>query len=117
MKRVEFFRHSLGQVELASVDKTLSSLFLTLGPRVGEFEKRFAAMLGCPHAVGVNSCSNALVLALRAMDIGPGDEVITTPMTFVATSNAILHVGATHRFADIDPTTGLLDLASVEKLA
>jgi dTDP-4-amino-4,6-dideoxygalactose transaminase len=116
MKRVEFFRHSLGAVELASVDKTLSSLFLTLGPRVGDFEARFGEMLGCPHVVGVNSCSNALVLALRAMDIGPGDEVITTPMTFVATSNAILHVGATHRFADIDPRTGLLDLASVERL-
>jgi dTDP-4-amino-4,6-dideoxygalactose transaminase len=111
--KVEFYRHSLGEAELASLRETVGSLFLTLGPRVGAFEKRFAAFLGVPEVIGTSSCSTALLLSLRAMDLGPGDEVITTPMTFVATSNAILHTGATCVFADVDPKTGLLDPRAV----
>lgn len=93
---------------------TLSSIFITLGPRVAEFEKAFAEYLEVPHVVGLSSCSTALVLALRALGVGPGDEVITTSMTFVATPNAALQVGATPVFADIDPRTGLLDPERVE---
>ena len=111
--KVEFFRHSLGEAELSSLRETVGSLFLTLGPRVGDFEKRFADHLGVPQVVGTSSCSMALLLSLRSMDVGPGDEVITTPMTFVATSNAILHTGATCVFADVDPKTGLLDPKAV----
>lgn len=111
--KVEFFRHSLGEAELASLRETVGSLFLTLGPRVGDFERRFAERLGVPEVIGTSSCTMSLLLTLRAMDIGPGDEVITTPMTFVATSNAILHTGATCVFADIDPKTGLLDPEAV----
>jgi dTDP-4-amino-4,6-dideoxygalactose transaminase len=112
--RVEFFKHDLGEAEIASVKKTVDSLFLTLGPRVREFEEAFGAYLGQPHVVGVSSCSMGLVLALAAHGIGPGDEVITTPMTFVATPNAALMVGAVPVFADVEPATGLLDVAAVE---
>ena len=114
-KPVEFYRHALGADELESFGETLGSIFLTLGPRVGEFETRFARMLGVPEVVGVSSGSMALVLALRALDVGPGDEVITTPMTFVATSNAILQLGARVVFADVDPATGLIDPDEVER--
>lgn len=107
--KVDFYRHTLGDDELESIRATLGSLFLTLGPRVGRFEEAFAARLGVPFVVGCSSCTTGLTLAMRAMDIGPGDEVITTPMTFCSTSNTIHHIGARHVFADIDPETGILD--------
>ena len=66
-----------------------------------------------PFVVGTNSCSMGLLLALRALDVGPGDEVITTPMTFVSTTNAILHLGAQPRLVDVDPKTGLIDPGAV----
>lgn len=111
---VEFFRHSLGADEIASVTQTLGSVFITLGPRVGDFERDLSQFLGVEHVVAVSSCSVALVLALRVLGVGVGDEVITTPMTFVATPNAALQVGATPVFADIDPKTGLIDPERVE---
>jgi dTDP-4-amino-4,6-dideoxygalactose transaminase len=112
-RTIEFYKHDLGELELASVRQTLGSLFLAMGPRVAEFERAFGDYLGTEHVVGVSSCSMALLVALRAFDIGPGDEVITTPITFAATSNAVLHSGASVVFADIDPRTGLLDPAAV----
>lgn len=111
---VEFYRHCLGEAEAESVRETLRSVFLTIGPRVGEFEQGLGSYLGVPHVIGVSSCSVGLVLALRALGVGPGHEVITTPMTFVATPNAVLQVGATPVFADVDPSTGLLDPERVE---
>jgi len=111
---VEFFRHTLGAAELASVKETLDSVFLTLGPRVGVFEKRLAEYLEVEDVVGLSSCSMALILALRVAGIGPGHEVITTPMTFVATPNSVLQVGATPVFVDIEAQTGLIDPARVE---
>jgi dTDP-4-amino-4,6-dideoxygalactose transaminase len=111
---VEFFRHCLGEAEVESVKDTLASVFITLGPRVGELEQKLAQLLGVEDVVGVSSCSMALVLGLRVLGIGPGHEVITTPMTFVATPNAALQVGATPVFVDIDPATGLLDPGRVE---
>jgi dTDP-4-amino-4,6-dideoxygalactose transaminase len=113
VKRVEFYRHDLGEAELDSLRETLGTTFLTLGPRVGIFEKKLGERLGVPHVVGVTSCTMGLHMTLRALDIGPGDEVITTPMTFISTPNAALYVGATPVFADVDPTTGLLDPAAV----
>ena len=114
LERVEFYEHDLGEAELASVRQTLATLFLTLGPRVAEFERAFAGYLGAEHVVGVTSCSMALILSLHALGVAPGDEVITTPMTFAATSNAVLHLGATPVFVDVEPDTGLIDPAAVE---
>jgi len=111
---VEFFRHELGEAELESLRQALAGRFLTTGPLTDRFEERLAAYLGVPHAVGVTSCTAAMHLALLAWGIGPGDQVITTPLTFMATANAVLHAGATPVFADVDPTTGNLDPAAVE---
>jgi dTDP-4-amino-4,6-dideoxygalactose transaminase len=86
------------------------------GPNVAAFETEMAEYLGVRHAVGVNSGTDALVIALRAMGIGPGDEVITTPFTFFATAEAVSAVGATPVFADIDPVSFNLDPMSVEPL-
>jgi perosamine synthetase len=83
------------------------------GPMVARLEQLFATVTGAQHAVAVNNGTTALVLALEALGIGPGDEVITTPFTFVATINAIIERGATVRFADIDPATFNIDPAAI----
>ena len=115
MRRVEFYRHSLTEADIAAVGDVLRSVFLTTGPRAATFENAFAEALGVHHVVSVSSCTSALFLSLTALGVGPGDEVITTPMTFVATANAILHTGATPVFVDVEPTTGNIDVRRVER--
>ena len=100
---------ALGEAEIAEVVDTLRSGWIGTGPRVAHFEADFAAYTGSPQAVAVSSCTAALHLALVASGVGPGDEVVTTPLTFCATVNAILHTGATPVFADVDPATLCLD--------
>jgi len=106
LRKVEFFKHNIGPEEIAKVAEVLNSPFLTTGEMVHEFEERFAAYLSCRYAVGLTSCTAALHLALLAYGMGSGDEVITTPMSFVATANAILHTGAKPVFVDVEPETG-----------
>ena len=102
---VPFAPPAIGRDEIDEVVATLESGWLSTGPRVNAFEQAFARYVGAPYAVAVNSCTAALHLALIAAKVGPGDEVITTPLTFCATANVVVHTGATPRFADIDPLT------------
>lgn len=109
---VPFHRPTIGEEEINEVVATLRSGWLTTGPRTAQFEKEFRDYVGSRRALGVNSCTAGLHLALAALKIGPGDEVITTPLTFCATVNTILHAGATPILADVG-SDGNIDPASV----
>jgi UDP-4-amino-4-deoxy-L-arabinose-oxoglutarate aminotransferase len=111
---IPFFRHDLGKAEVESFARALADPILTTGETVALFERRFAAAVGRRQAVAVTSCTGALHLSLIALGIGPGDEVITTPLTFIATSTAIFEAGATPVFVDVEPGTGNIDAARVE---
>ena len=112
--KVEFFRHNISRREIRDVNQALRGLFLTTGRLVEDFETRLAAYLGLPHVVGLTSCTGALHLSLLALGVKPGDEVITTPMTFAATALAVIQAGATPVFVDVEPETGNLDARLVE---
>jgi dTDP-4-amino-4,6-dideoxygalactose transaminase len=107
-KRSDFLPFSpplVGEEEINEVVDTLRSNWITTGPKTKRFEAEFAAYLHAPGAVALNSCTAALHTALAALRIGPGDEVITTPLTFAATVNVIEHVGARPILADVEPDT------------
>jgi dTDP-4-amino-4,6-dideoxygalactose transaminase len=112
--KIEFFRHNLNQDDFDSTQKVLQSIFLTTGHVVKEFEDKLASYLSCRNVIGVTSCTAALHLTLLAWGIGEGDEVITTPMSFCATSNAILHTGATPVFVDVEEETGNIHADRIE---
>ena len=111
---IPFHRPSIGEEEINEVADTLRSGWLTTGPRVARFEREFREHVNSPHAIAVNSATAALHLALAALKIGRGDEVITTPLTFCATVQAILHVGASPVLADIG-SDGNIDPAQIQK--
>jgi len=98
-----------------AIDEIAESQQFILGPAVARFEEQMAAYLGCAHAVGVASGSDALLLALTALDIGPGDAVITTPFTFFSTVSSITRLGAKPLFIDIDPYNYLLSSTAVKQ--
>lgn len=102
-----------GELE-AAIGRVLDANSYILGPTVAEFERAFAELTGRRYCVGLNSGTSALHLALIAADVGPGDEVITTPHTWISTTWAISYCGATPVFADVDPATGNLDPAAAE---
>src|SRR5258708_15702507 len=100
---------SIKQEIMAAIEGVLEGMQLFLGPQSQAFENEFAQYCGCRYGVGVSTGTDALALALRACDIGPGDEVITVANTFIATVEAIALVGATPVFVDIDPLTYTMD--------
>ncbi|MDD2233825.1 MAG: DegT/DnrJ/EryC1/StrS aminotransferase family protein [Desulfitobacteriaceae bacterium] len=118
MLRKEFLPYAVPLIEdddIAEVVDSLKSNWVTRGPKTMEFEQRFAEYVGAEYAIAVSSCTAALHLSLLAAGVGPGDEVITTPMTFVASANIVLHTGAKPVFADIDPLTMNIDPAKLRE--
>jgi dTDP-4-amino-4,6-dideoxygalactose transaminase len=115
MPRIEFFKHNINDEDIKRVNSVLRSIFLTTGEVVKEFEEKFSTYIGSRYTVGVTSCTAALHLSLLAGGIGPGDEVITTPMSFCATANSILHAGARPVFVDVEEDTGNLNHELIEK--
>lgn len=113
--KVEFYRHNLDESNVESVSRVLKSVFLTTGPVTAEFEAKFALYTGLEKTVAVSSCTAAIHLSLLALGIGLGDEVITTPMTFIASAIPIIHVGAKPVFVDVEENTGLMDANKIEK--
>ena len=109
-----FHKAWLGEEEHQEVEDTLSSGWLTTGPKTQKFEEAFKDYIGCKHAVALNSCTAGLNLALALQNFPEGDEVITTPMTFPATANAILLQRLKPVFADIEPGTLTLDPQKIE---
>jgi UDP-4-amino-4,6-dideoxy-N-acetyl-beta-L-altrosamine transaminase len=114
-KFIPFCRPSIGKEEINEMTKALKSGWLTTGPRTVAFEKALARYVGARRTVAVNSCTGALHLALLALDIGPDDEVITSPFTFASTANVIVQVGAKPVFVDIDQETFNIDPEKIEK--
>jgi dTDP-4-amino-4,6-dideoxygalactose transaminase len=95
----------IGEEEITEVIDTLRSNWITTGPKVKRFEKAFSSFTGAPKALAVNSATDAMLVGLAALGIGPGDEVITTPMTFCSTAHVIEHLGARPLFVDVEPDT------------
>jgi dTDP-4-amino-4,6-dideoxygalactose transaminase len=115
-RRIPFHFPSIGEEEIAEVVETLRSGWLTSGPKVRRFEEAFAAYVGTQHAVAVNSCTAALHLALEAIGVGVGDEVILPTFTFAATGEVVAHLGARPVLADCRADTFNIDVTTVEPL-
>lgn len=113
--KVEFFRHNLNETDITNVTNVLKSIFLTTGDVTKAFEDEFSSYVKVRNAIGVTSCTAALHLCLLAWGIGEGDEVITTPMSFCATSNAVIHAGAQPVFVDVEKNTGNINADLIEE--
>ena len=109
-----YSRPCFDESEIEGVTRVLRSGWWTKGQVTASFEEAFAKLVGAKYALAVNSCTAALHLAMVVHGFGPGDEIITTPMTFCSTVNTILNCGATPVFVDVDPETGLIDPAAIE---
>ncbi len=115
IKKIPYGRQWVGAEEVRAVSKVLKSDYLTQGPKIVEFESALAKIVGAKYAVAVSNGTAALHLAALALGLKPGDEVISTPMSFIATSNAVLYAGAKPVFADIDAETQCIDPAEIRK--
>lgn len=114
--RIEFYKHNIGDDEISGLIETLQSIFLTTGPKTKLFEQRFAEYLRVKYCVGTTSWTMGAFITLKALGIGPRDEVITSPMTFIATPNSILHCGASPVFVDVEPETGNINCNLIEEV-
>ncbi|HEY9899322.1 MAG TPA: DegT/DnrJ/EryC1/StrS aminotransferase family protein [Pantanalinema sp.] len=114
--QIPFSPALIGDAEIAAVTEVLKSGWITMGPKTKAFEAAIAGYVQARHGIALNSCTAALHLAHLASGIGPGDEVVTTPLTFCATLNTILHVGAKPVLADVDPLSLNLSAEGVEKV-
>ena len=112
--KIEFYRHNIDNSDIQRVKDVLSTIFLTTGEVVNNFEEKFAEYLNSQYVIGVTSCTAAIHLCLLAWGIEEGDEVITSPMSFCATANAVLHAGATPVFADAEEATGNINAELIE---
>jgi len=118
MKTYNYGRQHIFDDDIDAVSRVLSSDFLTCGPKIAEFERAICDYTGARYAVAVSSATAGLHIAMLAAGLGPGDEEITTPITFVASSNAALYAGADVRFADIDEETANIDPEAIaEKIS
>ena len=115
MKKIPYALPDVGEKEINEVIDSIKSNWLSKGPKTVKFEQEFAQYVGSKYAVALNSCTAGLHLALEALNIGAGDEVITTPYTFAATVNTIIHVGATPVLVDIDSSTMNIDASKIEE--
>ncbi len=111
---IPYGRQSIGEDDIAAVVEVLRGDWLTTGPKVAEFEQALAASAGTTHAVVVSNGTAALHMAMFALRIGPGDEVIVPPITFAASANCVVYMGGKPVFADVDPDTLLIDPAKIE---
>src|SRR5579862_1061631 len=116
MADIPITRPVLGDAELEAVRGALESGWVVQGPRVAEFESRFASFIGSPHAVATSSCTSALHVAMAAIGLKPGDEVIVPAFTWVSTANAVEYLGATPVFCDVDLETFNIDVDRCESL-
>ncbi len=114
MDHIQFFKHNIEKTDIENATDVLNSVFLTTGDSVSRFENAFSKYLSAGHGVGITSCTAALHLSLLAWGIGSGDEVITTSMSFCATSNAILHAGAVPVFVDVEEETANINADLIE---
>jgi len=114
LRKIPIARPTLGDEEADAARRAILSGWITQGPEVAAFEEEFAACVGAYHACAVSSCTAALHLALHALGVGPGDEVITVSHSYIATANAVRYCGATPVFVDIDPRTYNMDPSLLE---
>jgi perosamine synthetase len=114
LRKIPIMRPSLGEEEAAAARRAILSGWVTQGPEVRAFEDEFAAFVGAPHACAVSSCTTALHLALHALGVGSGDEVVTVSHSYIATANAVRYCGARPVFVDVEPRTYNMDPDRVE---
>ena len=114
IKEIPLSSPDISEADIQAVVDVLRTPQLSLGPKLVEFEEKCAAEAGVRYGVAVNSGTSALHLIIRAMGIGPGDEVITTPFSFVASTNCFLFEGAQPVFVDIEPETYNIDVSKIE---
>jgi perosamine synthetase len=115
MRKVPLFRSVMGKEEIKAVTAVLKSGWIALGPKTAEFESRYAAYVGTKHAIGVNSCTAALHLALNVYDFPKGSEVLLATINFISAPHAVAYNGLTPVFVDVEPDTLSMDVRDLER--